>query len=776
MQRINPKRFPAVDSVTILFVLSNVFLLFIANPFIQFLVDHYSYHGKDILKIGAVLRFLLFIINAVFFFYIVKRYNRKMLLEEKRLRASEEHYRLYARVFEASLEGILITDASSRIIAVNHSFTRTTGYTAEEVYGHTPSLLQSKKHSPEFYRAMWESIRQTGGWQGEVWNRRKDGTVFPEWLIINAVTDTKGEISNYVGIFSDISERKKVEEKLRMHARVFETSHEGIMITDTKGMILSVNPAFTSTTGYSEQEALGQTPRLLNSGRQTASFYQAMWKSIHETGSWQGEIWNKRKNGELYPEWLTIQAVKDAQDQVSNYVAIFTDITKRKQAEEKLTFLAHYDMLTGLPNRHHFHENFTAALQEAKSKGEQVGLLFIDLDRFKVINDTLGHEMGDRLLIQASHRLQDSVRLHHTVFRLGGDEFTVMMPQLQGSEEAAKVASGILRELARAFHIDEHDLHVTGSIGISIYPQDGDDLDTLLRNADSAMYSAKENKNDFQRFLPDSHGALAHRLELEQSLRGAMAKGQLEVYYQPQVRCRGGQLAGLEALVRWNHPQWGLVPPQEFIPVAEEIGMITEIDEWVIEEACAQSARWLRRFGRPVKIAVNLSAKTLYHPSMPQFIQACLSRYDVTPAMLEIELTESVGLRHFDAAEELVEELRNLGVLLSIDDFGTGHSALSYLKRLHFDVLKIDKSFIQDLEQDLTNITLVKAMVDMAHALQLTVVAEGVETEEQYILLRSISCDVIQGYLLSKPLPVAAIEPYLVHKLTNGKPASASSS
>lgn len=401
-----------MDTVTLFFIGSNVVLIFFAGHIIDAVSDYLLTAGRESADVETFLRWALFVLNSIVFYGIVRRYNARILKDAEKLRSSEEDLHLYGRMFQSLQEGVLITDSKNRIVAVNRSFTRMTGYTENEVTGRNPRILHSGRQSRRYYNDMWRSLRQTGSWRGEMWNRRKDGTVFPEWLTINTVTDTTGHVVNYVGIFSDMTERKRADERLRLHARVFESSHEGIMITDTKGIILSVNPAFTVTTGFTAEEAVGRTPKILHSGRQDKAFYIEMWSSIHTTGSWQGEIWNRRKNGEIYPEWLTIKAVKDEGGEISTYVAIFTDITERKQAEENLKYLAHYDVLTGLPNRRRFQMKLNRAMERAGKDGTQVGLLFIDLDRFKVINDTLGHKTGDMLLIQAAERLRRLSLIH----------------------------------------------------------------------------------------------------------------------------------------------------------------------------------------------------------------------------------------------------------------------------------------------------------------------------------------------------------------------------
>ncbi|KQX56600.1 hypothetical protein ASD40_04160 [Paenibacillus sp. Root444D2] len=521
----------------------------------------------------------------------------------------KDKLRLYARVFKKVMESIMITDSGGVILSVNPAFTTTTGYTEEEVVGQTPRILYSGKQNPEFYIHMWATIHETGGWKGEIWNRRKNGDLYLEWLTISTVRDKQGKISNYVGIFMDITERKKSEEKLQLHARVFETASEGIMITDTKGWILSVNPAFSETTGYTEAEALGRTPRLLHSGVQDAEFHIQMWASIHETGSWQGEVWNKRKNGEIYPEWLTINTVRNENGKISNYVGVFTDITERKLSEENLKYLAHYDVLTGLPNRFLFHDRLSQAIVQANRQGHWAALMFIDLDHFKLINDTLGHAVGDQLLKNAGKRLESCVRTGDTVSRLGGDEFTVILPHIDETEDALLVAQKILEELALPFFLAEQELFITASIGISIYPLNGEDSETLIKQADSAMYRAKEQSNNYQLYTSNMNATFYRKMKLENGLRKALEKDQLRIVYQPQMDIQTGRINGIEALLRWQHPEMGMVPPNEFIQIVEENGQIVEIGEWVLRSVCEQNKAWQLAGYPPLKCAINLSPR-----------------------------------------------------------------------------------------------------------------------------------------------------------------------
>ncbi|WP_261303019.1 sensor domain-containing protein [Paenibacillus andongensis] len=674
----------------------------------------------------------------------------------------KDKLRLYARVFKKVMESIMITDSGGVILSVNPAFTTTTGYTEDEVVGQTPRILYSGKQKPEFYIHMWATIHETGGWKGEIWNRRKNGELYLEWLTISAVRDKRGKITNYVGIFIDITERKKSEKKLQLHARVFETASEGIMITDTKGTILSVNPAFSETTGYSEDEVLAQTPRMLHSGVQDAEFYIQMWASIHETGSWQGEVWNKRKNGEIYPEWLTINAVRNENGKISNYVGVFTDITERKLSEENLKYLAHYDVLTGLPNRFLFHDRLSHAIRQANRQGHSAALMFIDLDHFKLINDTLGHVVGDQLLLKASKRLESCVRTGDTVSRFGGDEFTVILPRIHETKDALLVAQKILEELALPFFLAEQELFITASIGISVYPLHGEDSETLIKQADSAMYRAKEQSNNYQLYTSNMNATFYRKMKLENGLRKALEKDQLRIVYQPQMDIRTGRINGIEALLRWEHPEMGMVSPNEFIQIVEENGQIVEIGEWVLRKVCEQNKAWQSAGYPPLKCAINLSPRQFNNKNLIETVKQILKETELDPSYLCFEITENISIHQIESVLTVLHEFKEIGLELAIDDFGKGHSALSYLKKYPIDTLKIDKCFVQGIEMDRGNASIAKAMIDMAHGLGLRVIAEGVETEDQLAFLKDLHCDSIQGFWLSRPLPPERIESFFM--------------
>ncbi|MFB9279560.1 EAL domain-containing protein [Cohnella cellulosilytica] len=677
----------------------------------------------------------------------------------RKLRTIPEHLALpFARIFRDSQEAIMVTDCFSRIVSVNPAFTAVTGYAEEEVIGRTPSLLKSNVQDPDFYVDMWASIHKDGNWQGEIWNRRKNGEVFPEWLSISSVKDDHGRLINYVGMFSDITTRKDTLSKLRLHAQVFSNASEGIMITDEQLRILSVNQAFASVTGYTEAEAVGHTPHLLNSGVQNPYFYIRMWERIHSTGHWEGEIWNRRKNGEIYPEWLSITTLRDEHGRITNYLGMFTDITERKQSEEHLKYLAHFDKLTGLPNRTLLHELVRETDAEPGAAERKMAVFFIDLDRFKKVNDSLGHSVGDKLLQQAAGRLK-SVTAERDIFsRLGGDEFILVQRNPSSPGDALAYAKRLISAMKLPFVVDDNELYISASIGISLSPEHGEDFETLVKHADLAMYEAKIRKTGCRLFNSGIRDTFQRKLVLENELRWAIDKGQLRLHYQPQVNAITGRMEGMEALLRWKHPTLGEVSPGEFIPIAEETGSILDIGKWVLAEACGQLSRWQIE-GRTVpSVAVNLSARQFRAPDLVSSIQELLRRMPCAPEQLVIEITESSSMDDIEEVLPILRKFKALGFQIAIDDFGKGYSALGYMKQFPIDILKIDRSFVRELTSDAKSAVLTKTIIDMAHGLDLRVIAEGVETAEQLESLRAMNCDIVQGFMIDPPMPSDRLE------------------
>jgi diguanylate cyclase (GGDEF)-like protein/PAS domain S-box-containing protein len=549
--------------------------------------------------------------------------------------------------------------------------------------------------------------------------------------------------------------RKRIERQLRLAAHVFQYSGEAIMITDRDNRIVEINPAFTRLTGYALDEVRGENPRMLSSGRCTPEQYQEMWRILTEKGLWQGEMWDRHKDGGIYPKLITISTVKNPRGEIDYHIASFSDISDQKAAEERIRHVAYHDALTGLPNRMHLSIALEQALAEAHRKGTELAVMFIDMDRFKLINDTLGHHVGDQLLVEVAQRLKTCVRDSDIVARLGGDEFVVVLTGMAEDMAATSVAGKLLHSLALPYAIEGHVLHSSPSIGISVYPIDGRDAGTLMKNADTAMYHAKEEgRNNAQYFTAAMNAAAGERLELEHALRGALDAHQFELHYQPQVRAASGRICGVEALVRWRHPARGLVSPLDFIPIAEETGLIEPIGAWVLDEACRQLAAWRAAGIGDVTMAVNLSAHQLRSPQLVEMVRAALARHALKENDIELEITESAAMTNPERAIGQLRALRALGVRLAIDDFGTGYSSLAYLKNLPIQTLKLDRSFVHDIETDSNDAAICAATVALAHTLGLEVVAEGVETETQRHFLSNVHrCDYLQGYLFGKPLP-----------------------
>ena len=554
----------------------------------------------------------------------------------------------------------------------------------------------------------------------------------------------------------EIAERKRTEKALSQAAAVFENTTEGAMVTDTKHRIVAVNKAFTEITGYEQDDVVNKTPQVLRSGKHDKTFYAAISDSIIKTGRWRGEVWSRRKNGEIFPVWLNMSTVIDDRGQVTNYVSVFSDITPIKESQAQLELLAHHDALTGLPNRLLFHARLEHALEHARREGGLIAILCFDLDHFKNINDSLGHPAGDRLLQVVTERLLSSVREEDTVARLGGDEFTVLLEGLQESKDAGVIAKKALNVLAEPFELDGHETYVSGSVGISLFPDDGKDVTTLLKNADSALYRAKEHgRNNFQFYTKDLTTAAFKRLALESSLRRAVERGEFTLYYQPQVALKDGHIVGAEALVRWQHPELGLVLPTEFISMAETTGLIVKLGEWVMNTACAQAKAWQKEGLPPMRIAINVSSVQVTRGEIISTVERVLHETGLDPQFMELEITEGLIMQQTHQTIAILDDLKAMGVMLAIDDFGIGYSSLSYLKRLPLHRLKIDRSFVCEIPDDSEDMAITSAVIALGNSLQLVVVAEGVENEAQLEFLRSNGCDEAQGYLYSAPVPAA---------------------
>ena len=651
--------------------------------------------------------------------------------------------------------GVVFT-RERRIVSVNRRAGELFGYPDGSLAGKPASILFASEDERAAAEDIFFPILAGGGDPShERRFRRRDGSSL--WCLVSGSSIDPGhpEAGN-IWVFADISERKEAEEKLRLSSTVLEHIADGVMVVDVQGMIVTVNPAFTHITGWSADEVTGRPWSITRShsggSREDQDLYRAMWRQLDETGFWRGELRSTRKDGGTWLQWLTVSTVRNDAGKVAHYVGVFSDITRLKESQEKLDHLAHHDALTALPNRLLFQDRLLHAIGRATRESQQLAVMFIDLDRFKNVNDTLGHHVGDELLKQVAAALGTRLREGDTLARLGGDEFIVLLENVEGSFGARKVADKLMAMFEQPFVVASHELYVTGSIGISLLPEDGVDANLLVRNADVAMYQAKSRgRNGYQFYAREMDGEGIERLRMEALLRRAIERGEIFLDYQPQVDIESGRLIGVEALVRWANPELGPVSPVRFIPMAEETGFINQIGEWVLLEACRQMGRWDEAGLVVPKMAVNLSVRQVERGAMTQQVAQVLAETGLAPRRLQLEVTESVIMDTGDALA-FVHELHAMGVGLAIDDFGTGYSSLAYLKQLPVDVLKIDRSFIKDIALDSNDEAIAIAIIQLGKSMNLSVIAEGVETEEQAAFLLRHGCTRAQGYLYGRPV------------------------
>ena len=558
-----------------------------------------------------------------------------------------------------------------------------------------------------------------------------------------------------LGTVQDVTEQRRIEEELRLAASVYAHTREGIMVTDADGTILSVNPAFTEITGYTPEESVGHQARLLRSEIHDDAFFQGIWRALNESGIWRGEIWNRRKNGETYPQWTSISTLYDADGRPLRRLAVLSDLTEIQRKDELIRHRAYHDALTNLPNRLLLLDRLAQAMAAARRDHTHLAVLFIDLDRFKIVNESLGHRAGDDLLKAVAKRIRGRLGTGDTLARPGGDEFVVSVAGFSAIADVAHLASSIIEAVGYTFDIEAQKVHVGASVGIAIYPQDGDDPETLLRNADTAMQESKNGgRNTFRFFDARMNERAVRHLRIEAGLRRAQERGELEVFYQPKVRLADMAYDGMEALIRWRDPERGMISPAEFIPIAEEIGLIVDIGYWVLGTACAQMRDWLAAGTvRSGAVAVNVSSRQLADPDFSGRVAGILEAHGLAPGHLQIEVTESTVMADPEQAIRILGALAAQGITIAVDDFGTGYSSFGYLKRLPIHILKIDRSFVADIGESPESESIVRAIITVAGSLGLQVVAEGVETEQQSRFLANLGCQVAQGYLYARPLP-----------------------
>jgi len=669
----------------------------------------------------------------------------------EKLEASEKELR---NIFHNMQDTFYRTDNEGTITRLSESVEQLLGYEIDELIGTSASDLHIV---PDRQRDLIEQLNEgNGSVQGfDAGLKRKDGSVV--WVSTNAqyYRDASGKPQGIEGLVRNISQHHEAELKMQKMSSALEQTADMVMITDHRGMVEYVNPAFEKTTGYLRKSILGKPSRVLKSGKQSADFYNNLWRTILSGNVFRDVLVNRKKNGDLYYEEKIITPIKNSKGEIINFVATGRDITERMQHEERLSFMAHHDALTELPNRTLFMDRLKQSLAHARRYEKKIAVLFIDLDRFKNINDTLGHDTGDQMLTEVAARLGKNIRQEDTVARLGGDEFSVLLTNIEAEQDASLMAEKILLSLSVPLQLDQQELFITASIGISMFPSDGVDAGTLLKNADIAMYKAKDlGKDNYQFYSTDMSARAFQRLTMENSLRRALEREEFVLFYQPQVNIKTDRISGAEALVRWKHPELGLVSPSDFVPLLEETGLIAPVGYWIFESACKQLKIWHDMGFSGLEMSINISGRQFHSKNFVEKIENIIKENNCSSEMIEIEITESVLMENQHNSMPALEALDDIGFKIAIDDFGTGYSSLSYLRHFRIDTLKVDQSFVRDVNEDPDDAAITSAIIAMAHSLNLRVIAEGVETYQQLEFLKQRQCEYVQGYLFSRPLPV----------------------
>ncbi|MBU2919068.1 EAL domain-containing protein [Psychrosphaera sp. F3M07] len=706
-------------------------------------------------SITIVVWSLALVIFMITFLILRQKQNIELLHRDaiKKLLESEQRFRTFFKDHDSVM--FLIEQTSGKIIDANDS--------AIEFYGYSHQQLRKKRIQDlsgfPMDKAESEHARSL--------DIEQKFSVFPHKLADGTIRQVEVHTSPMMvddtpilfSIIHDITKRVEIEKKLQLDAKVFENSQEGVLITDPNQIIIAVNHGFTAITGYEEADSIGKTPAILSSNRHGPEFFAEMFSQVDTLGFWRGEIWNRRKNGDVYPELLSISKVEDEYGELINYVGVFSDITRLKQSEQRLERLAHYDALTGLPNRLMLKSRLKHAIGLAKRQESKLAVLFIDLDKFKIVNDSLGHVAGDELLKQVANRMSDRMRQSDTVSRIGGDEFVLLVEGVAHLDDLILVAQDIINDINKPFMLSgENEVFIGTSIGISIFPNDAKDAENLVTFADAAMYRAKQNGRNTYSFYTESLLQQADvKLKLSVQLKHAIEQNELELFYQPQVDLLTGALTGVEALIRWNHPEKGLLAASEFIELAEERGIIHDISKWVLEQGCKQLKVWQGR-GFTGCLSLNISPRDFGFGDFFNDIKQQIEKSGIDPKGLELEITENAIMKRADAIMDLFKQLKELGVSIAIDDFGTGYSSLSYLKHFPIDKLKIDQAFVKEMHTDLSDSALIETIINMARGFNLTVIAEGIELSEHASLLIELGCDQGQGYLYARPLPLGDVE------------------
>ncbi|MBF0265076.1 MAG: EAL domain-containing protein [Gammaproteobacteria bacterium] len=765
------------------------------------ILNNYLTIYNEKIKESEFNRFTLLIVSAFLTIWVLFSFFR---LQSTSSKLSQSVNELNFQKFALDEHAIVSsTNVKGNIIYVNDKFCELSGYSYAELLGQNHRMIKSDAHSPEFYKHLWKTIASGKVWHGEVKNKTKEGSYYWVEATIVPFMNHKNKPERYVSIRTDISKRKKAEaevlkakdnlelivakrtEELRdtiieLESEVVERklaqaelsklsvaveqSPTVIIITDTDANIQYVNPTFTKITGWEFNEVIGKKANCLSSGLTTDLTYQEMWKTINSGKVWNGELYNRKKNGEQYLQSITISPIRDKKNNIIHFLSNSEDITLRKEYEDKVHHMAHHDALTGLFNRFSLENRLDQAISLSMRSDKKIAVGFIDMDRFKQINDTLGHKAGDELLIQVSKRLKAICqRKSDIVARIGGDEFVIVLTDFDNTSFAALTAKAIVQSLSIPYQYETKQMSSTPSVGISLYPMDGDTPEALLKNADTAMYYVKENgKANYHFFTEEMNKELEERITIENDLKDAIKLNQFEVYYQPQICINSMQICGVEALIRWHHPRLGFVSPDKFIPIAEASKQIIDIGFWVIQQTFKQLAIWQKSGNKSIRLAVNLSPVQLNSKNFIEQVKQEINANQLDPGLIELEITETAAMVNPEESIEKLKLLKSIGVELAIDDFGTGYSSLAYLNKFPVDVLKLDRSFVNDLESNDSNAKICTATLGLAHSLGFKVIAEGVETKEQEQFFTEHSCDMLQGYLYSRPLPITEIDAFFV--------------
>jgi diguanylate cyclase (GGDEF)-like protein/PAS domain S-box-containing protein len=679
---------------------------------------------------------------------------------KKSLAVSEQ---LFRTIFEQAAIGVALVSANNgEFIRINQRYCEMLGYSVEEM--ENGIAFKDITHPDDLQMGFNTRDKILSGQQREVTLEKryihKDGHIVWVELTVSSTWKVGEQPDTFIVVVQDITNRKLEEEKLRLLSRVFSETHEGIIITDPQLLIINVNPAFSRITGYSCEEVKGKNPRILSSGKQEPEFYVDMWQKINEHGHWQGEVWNRKKNGEIYAELLTISVLKDTNDNVVNYVGVFTDITNSKRQQEQLSLIAHYDILTNLPNRSLLADRLSRAMLQCSRHEQSLAVVFLDLDGFKHVNDTYGHGMGDELLIALSVRMKQALRVGDSLARIGGDEFVAVLADLTTVEDCEPVLDRLLLAASEPVTVGDVVLNVSASIGLTLYPQDNVDADLLMRHADQAMYAAKESgKNRYHLFNTAQDDAIKVQRESLEAIRNALDNHQFVLHYQPKVNMKSGKVTGFEALIRWQHPERGLLNPIEFLPIIENNPMSIELGEWVIDTALTQISQWQAMgINHPLSTSVNIAAVQLQQPDFTQKLITLLAAHpDVEPQYLEMEVLETSALDDVQHVSTIMNACMALGVKFALDDFGTGYSSLTYLRRLPASLIKIDQTFVRDMLDDTDDLAIIEGVIALAKSFKREVIAEGVETIEHGTALLQLGCELAQGYGIAKPMPASDI-------------------